>query len=86
MGQMRLSLLVEIVQMNHAECDSFARFVLTPDFLKKTTKGYIFYIECDSFVQLVLDPTNTKAYMFPYSLTLGVGDNFLGDIYVQIYI
>ena len=33
-GVNEVVLLVEIDQMNHTECDSFAPFVLTPDFLK----------------------------------------------------
>ena len=50
-GPNEVVLLVQIVQMNQAEYDSFAQFVPTPDIPPpKNYQDIYFYIECDSSI------------------------------------
>ena len=80
-GLNEVVLLVQIDQMNHTECDSYARFVLTPDFLKNY-QGILFYTFSHGTRYMTLITMVHSAH----KCTLAVGGKFSLDIYVQIYI
>ena len=88
-GPNEVVLLVQIVQMNQAECDSFAQFVPTPDIPPpKNYQDIYFYIECDSSIGSRTHKNQGILFVLSYTKKklrrlLAI---FCVDIYVQIYI